>query len=312
MPEAKSLYRSFAFFSLLSFSILAANFLFLGKSWQFELAQRWLLLASAIHVFQLIQLWRELSLNHPPEEKQLLPSFGKGTWLSFVRLVSISLLSGFLVVPEGPGIIAWLPAIIYLAAIFSDFFDGYLARINNHVTKLGQKLDTVLDGRGLLVATLLAFHYDRVPWWYLSIGIARYLYSFGVYWRKRNGKEIHELIPNVNRRSLAGTLMVFSIAMLVPIFSPPETKIAASIFLIPFVSNFLIDWWQVSGRKNLFSFWPAFVAYFSPYGMLLLRQLLVVMIIFRLLYFPLNGIYTTIELILAAACGKAISQLGKS
>ena len=310
MLVRKSLVQAFILLTLFSFGLLGAFFLFLSNAWQLDLARKWLFLASAINGIQLYLLWRDLSLNHRPDEKQLLPSFGLGSWLSFVRLLSISLLSGFLIVPEASGTMAWLPANIYLLANLSDFFDGYLARITNHMTKLGQKLDTVLDGRGLLIATLLAFHYDRVPWWYLSIGLARYLYTLGVYWRERRSKEVYELVPKASRRSLAGTLMVFSIAMLVPIFSAPETKIAASIFMIPFLSNFLIDWWQVSGRKNYLSFWRKFVTGFAPNGMLMLRLILVAIIILRIIYFPLNGIYIGIEILLATAT--LIAFLGRT
>lgn len=297
--------KSFAQFAIFSFALLWVLFLFLSNVWQLVHARNWLILSSTVHVYQLARFWPALSLNHRPDEKEVLQSFGLGTRISLVRFISISILSGFLFLPEPSGYLAWLPAIAYLAAIFSDFFDGYLARITNHVTLLGQKLDLDLDARGLLVATLLAFAYGRVPWWYLSIGLARYLFTFGLYWRRRKAKAIYPLQPNVHRRSLAGTLMVFSTAMLIPIFSPPETKLVASLFMLPFLSNFLLDWWQVSGRARLSNFWSEFLsarlARFVPSGMFVLRLTLAGLLLLRVRNVPISGFYSAIEIGLAIA-----------
>ncbi len=303
--NSNKLKRSFALFALTSFAFLWAISSTLAVSWQASFAQTWFLYASLAHLTQLISLWRDFPKNHRPGEKELLPEFGWGSIISFIRMIAISLLWGFLFVPEAPGLMAWLPAFIFLAANFSDLFDGYLARKNDHVTILGQKLDLELDGRGILVATLLAFHYGRVPWWYLSIGLARYIFAFGLEWRKRRGRANFELKPHENRRALAGSLMGFSTAMLVPIFSPPETKLVASLFMIPFMANFIVDWWQVSGRERIYQrwtlFWTKFLGRFRPKGMFIARLLLGLMVLWRITNFPLSNAFTAIELLLALA-----------
>ena len=115
------------------------------------------------------------------ESKPRLFCFGLG--YSATRF-ALGLLAGFVFLPQPSGGLAWLPALLYTLAIMADYLDGYFARLTHHATVLGEILDIEFDALGILMATSLAVHYGQLPWWYLPIGLSRYLFLFGIWWRR--------------------------------------------------------------------------------------------------------------------------------
>src|SRR6187551_3041696 len=66
----------------------------------------------------------------------------------------------------------WAIAVLAVAGI-SDFFDGYLARRWNQVTKLGRILDPTAD-RMLTIAVVLGLGLRGIiPWWLVAVLFAR-------------------------------------------------------------------------------------------------------------------------------------------
>jgi CDP-diacylglycerol--glycerol-3-phosphate 3-phosphatidyltransferase len=157
---------------------------------------------------------------------------------------------GFLFSPRPSGWLAWIPGLLYTIAALLDFVDGYLARRLDQGTRLGEILDMNFDGLGVLTATLLVVQYRQVPLWYLLVGLARYIFLFGLWIRRRLGLEIFALPPDPSRRAQAGLQMGYIFVMLWPVFSPPGTHFAAILFSLPFLSGFLWDWLTVSGVVN--------------------------------------------------------------
>jgi CDP-diacylglycerol--glycerol-3-phosphate 3-phosphatidyltransferase len=164
------------------------------------------------------------------------------------------LLAGFLFSPWPQGWLAYVPGLLYVSAALADLFDGYLARISHHESRLGAELDLSLDGLGILIASLLLVQYGQVQAWYLLVGLARYLFIGGIWLRNRLGKSVHPLAKNSARRPFAGAQMGFAAVALFPVFSPPGTYLAAALFAVPFLIGFLLDWFSVSGISfvNLF------------------------------------------------------------
>lgn len=226
---------------------LATSYVLLWSRWQPAFAARWLLLTSLGFIYLFAILWAGLGENHQEGGDKLLPSFGAGNYLTILRGALIAAVMGFLVSPRPGGWLAWMPGVCYTLAALIDLFDGYVARRARQTTRLGEILDLKLDGLGVLAAALLAARYGQVPAWYLLVGGARYLFIAGLWLRRYLGKPVHELPAIASRRPFAGTQMGFLAVALLPVFSPPITYLAGTLFAIPFLTGFARDWLLASG-----------------------------------------------------------------
>ncbi len=281
--EIANLRIRWALYSLSSMVVIVLSSLLLANIQDAAFARQWVVQACAVMLIQSINLWRLLPQNQRPNDDsqlELLPRFGPGNLMTLIRGSIIAMLSGFLLSEELPGFWAWLPAILYIISDITDFLDGYLARISDTVTRLGETLDMNLDALGVLVVTLLAFQYGTVPWWYLPFGFARYLFLLGLFFHQRAGRPVHALKPSNTRRLFAGLQMGFITVMLFPVVGPPGTTFAATLFLIPFMSMFLIDYLQVTGRGDKLSFWQVWnitslKTWLTDWAPLILRGLVV-------------------------------------
>ena len=218
--------------------------------WQPAFANRWLGLTLLPLLYCLWVAWRGLPENRREGETAVLPNFGWGNRLTLFRGLAVSMVAGFLFSPWPDGWLAWLPMLLYTAADVADYLDGYLARITNHATNLGERLDMEYDGLGMLIVSLLAVWYGQLLEWYLILGLARYLFIFGLWWRERQGLPNRDLPPSVHRRLFAGIQMGFMSSVLWPIMPPEFATIAGTMFAIPTALGFLRDWLVAVGRLD--------------------------------------------------------------
>jgi CDP-diacylglycerol--glycerol-3-phosphate 3-phosphatidyltransferase len=166
---------------------------------------------------------------------------GIGNNLTLLRGVLLAVLIGFLFSPRPAGILAWIPGLLYVLAGVADLFDGYFARVQNHATRLGEILDISYDGAGIFAAALLAVQYGQVPGWYMSVALARFLFLIMIGCLNRLGRPVHELPNSASRRIFAGFQMGFLALVLLPVFTPPGTHLAAVLFAAPFLVGFIHD-----------------------------------------------------------------------
>ena len=132
-----------------------------------------------------------------------------------------------------------------------DYFDGYVARITRHETRLGEWLDTKIDALGLLVAPVLAIGYGRLPIFYIAVSLTYYLFQFGVWYRQKTGRPVIKLEPHPTKRMIAGFQMGLVALALLPVFSRPAMTIAALIFMTPLLAGFLRDWLVICGYLEI-------------------------------------------------------------
>lgn len=208
---------------------------------------RWLLVTVVVLAFEWWILQRNLDKNHRPGQERLLPGLGWANGLTLTRGVGYALLGGFLLLPEPMGRLAWFPALLYTGASVLDYFDGYLARITNHATVLGETLDMEFDGLAILLAVALAIHYGRLPPCYLVLALGRPLFLLGLALRRRRGKPEYPMTDSAQRRIIAGLNMGFASVVLWPIWMAPATTVAAIVFGGPVAVSFLRDWFVVTG-----------------------------------------------------------------
>ncbi len=234
-----------AFFGIL---LLISAFSWLRTWWENPSPLRWLLMSGVAMIYLLWVLWRGLGDNHRQGESELLPKLGLGNILSISRGFILVLFCGFLFSPwPDVGRTTWLPGLLYTLAALPDYLDGVAARLTNHVTKLGETLDVSIDSLGVLGVSVLSVQYGQVPWWYLPVGLARYLFLAGVWVREKLGLPVYPLPFSVRRRGFAALTMGLFFVILYPVFTPPGTHIAATVFAIYLLGGFLWDWFVTIG-----------------------------------------------------------------
>lgn len=242
-----SLRRRGVLFTVSCILVLLLGYVFLVTFWHQTYALRWVLLTGLVLVYQTRLLWISFPTNRRLNDQVLLPDLGWGNVATLVRGVMFAALTGFVFSPRPPGALVWIPALLYTVGSLIDYVDGYLARISNRVTRLGEMLDMSMDGWGFLIATYLAVRYGQTQGWYLIMGMARYLFLVGMWVRTKLKLPNHELLPSVTRRPFAGLQMGFAFVVLWPVFTPPGTFHAAAIFSIPSLAGFFRDWLVVCG-----------------------------------------------------------------
>ena len=243
-----ALRREWVVMALAAALLLAGGWRVLHAGWGAAYALRWLAAALVVSAYGFFHLWRHLGENRRKEPgSPLFADLGVANRLTFARAIFNAMLVGFLLGPWPWGWLAWIPAVLYIASSLMDYLDGYVARITGRTTMLGEALDMKWDGVGLLAAGTLSVLYGQTPVLYLLVGFARYLYLFGLWIHKRRGLTEHELPPSRFRRALAGTQMGFVAVVLLPVFRPPETHVAAVLFAAPLLIGFVRDYLWVTG-----------------------------------------------------------------
>jgi CDP-diacylglycerol---glycerol-3-phosphate 3-phosphatidyltransferase len=236
-----------------------------------EPAWRWALPVALSMGYTLLLLHRSLPDNRRRGETTLFPTLGAANGVTLLRGCLLGVFAGFLLLPQPAGRLAWLPVLIYTAAALTDFVDGYLARVTDQPTLLGERLDIELDSLGALLAVSLAVAYGQLPAWALLMGLARYLFVGGLAWRKRRGLPVCDLPSSIQGRIVAALFMSFVAVVLWPVLDPTATRFAAIWFALPLAASFGRDWLVVSGRVDPSS--PAYRVALGRLRRLLTRRL---------------------------------------
>jgi CDP-diacylglycerol--glycerol-3-phosphate 3-phosphatidyltransferase len=247
-----------------------------------SIALRWLAAAFFGLLLLFASVWANLDRNRTHVQDEMIPRLGAGTTLSILRGAMIVWLAGFLTVPRPSEEASWIPGLIFTAAVGADFFDGYLARRQGMVTRLGQWLDINLDGVAVLTAILVSIHLQTLPLWYLAVGLARFIFLAGIWLRVRLGRPVYGLQESPRRRSLAGVQMIFLCLVLLPVFDPRVVDLLAVVIAAVFLGSFAYDWLEVSGRgdsawlKKVRDLWKNAGGYLPIFARLLTASVLLI------------------------------------
>jgi len=240
--------KGFAVLSVIYLLILTAGFTLSFLNRDLRYAGGWALKVAGVMAYQLIYLLR--NRNRILAGENLDHLWGLANILTLIRGGLIAVLAGFLLVPKPAGILGWLPALLYTLLASLDFLDGYWARKSNTTTRLGELLDQEYDALGILVAVVLTIQYGHLPAAFIYIGLAKYVFSWGIAWRKHRGATVYSLPPSYMRRRLAGFQMGILAVFLWPIARPPGTLLAELIVGVPLLFGFIRDWLLVSGALD--------------------------------------------------------------
>lgn len=253
MEIPRSLAKNWWTAAFISFGAVMGVNLAISAHWPIPFDWKRLALPFLPLIYVLAVVRSGLSLNYRPGETQLLAHLGTANGITVVRGVLVSLLSGFWFWPLAIPFcfrysFAWLPGIVYGATALLDLLDGIVARHSDHITRLGEKLDTRFDALGLLIAVVVGIALGQLPLFFVAVALAYYVFSVGKLVRRCAGQVVIPLRPRPAARLIAGLNMGFVGAALLPIFRPPATTLAAMVFMVPLLAGFIRDWLVVCGR----------------------------------------------------------------
>lgn len=210
---------------------------------------RWLAVAAPVFGYELWFVRRALARNHPPDDDgDVAPTLGLANAVTLGRGWLYAGVAGFLLIVPPPGSVwRWVPVLWYGGGAALDWVDGRVARTVGRRTALGTKLDMAFDTVGFLVAPLVGVVWGRLPVWYLSISVARYLFKAGRGWHRRRGRAVADLPPSRVRRPLAGLQMAFITVALVPLVPVTVVRPLAAVVVVPSLLVFGRDYLVVAG-----------------------------------------------------------------
>lgn len=96
-----------------------------------------------------------------------IKTFNLPTILTLIRILIIPIF--IMKAPNNPQ----FGAVLFFIASITDFFDGYLARKFNQITKLGIILDPIADKLLIITALIILVDLVRVPTWIATLIILR-------------------------------------------------------------------------------------------------------------------------------------------
>lgn len=201
----------------------------------------------AVLLFELLMLYRIIITHSSERTASNTEQFTLASWLTILRGAMLPLLGGFILI-EPTGTFIWAPAVLFAVAAGLDLVDGAVARATETVTDLGGKLDGGTDGIVVLVGSIAAVSQHAAPLLFLLVGCALYIFNTGKWYRRYHDRPVYELPQSQLRRVLGATIMALIFISLLPIVPTEYTRIAALVFMIPFLLNFTRDWLTVSGR----------------------------------------------------------------
>ncbi|MBN2146527.1 MAG: hypothetical protein JW726_04025 [Anaerolineales bacterium] len=221
---------------------------FVQSWWEPAYAARWMILSGLALAYLLWSLWRGLEHNAHSAEGSLVANFGFATVITIWRGVLVAALAGFLISPCPSGWQAWLPGALLILITLIGWANAFIVQRGTNPTLLGTMLETRLNELSFLIAVVLVVQYGQAPWWYLIIGLYPFLLQAIAWLRRRQGKPLYRLPTSRLSRLLAGVQQTFLCAILLPIFSPPATTVAAILFAMIALHGFASDCLIVSGK----------------------------------------------------------------
>lgn len=96
--------------------------------------------------------------------------------LTLLRILVVPVVALLLYVPDGrdvPFFRSVVATVLFTVAMFTDLFDGYIARRYGMVTALGKLLDPLADKLLLCAAMVMLIPPGRVPAWIVAVIVAR-------------------------------------------------------------------------------------------------------------------------------------------
>jgi CDP-diacylglycerol---glycerol-3-phosphate 3-phosphatidyltransferase len=213
------------------------------------LAAQWGAPSGAVLGLFLVALRRSLHLNRRARENVIFGEFGGANLLTLSRGGATAALAGFLLPAHPHPPLLWLPPGLFLFVALGDILDGHWARSSGRETLLGKRLDGMVDALAILVGVVVAVQWGRLPTWFLTLGLAPYLFGLAVDLRRRMGKPSHPLPHRLSRRLVGAVVYGFVAVSLSPFLSRELLSWVAVPVALAVLASFWADWRAFAGRE---------------------------------------------------------------
>lgn len=190
------------------------------------------------------QLWY---VSYTIGTRLTLDVLGPANALTILRGALYAIVAGFVVVPIETTL-AWVPALCYGSGVVLDRLDGAVARSIGQETELGQRLDMAFDTFGFVVAPLVAALWGLLPFYYLLLSAARYVFVAAVGFHRWRGGKVHSLPDSDLRKYLAGGQMAFVSVAFAPPVPTSFIHTITPLVLAPSFPVFARDYPYATGR----------------------------------------------------------------
>lgn len=138
--------------------------------------------------------------------------------LTLVRIIAGPVLGYFIYLEHRTGDASYVThqMAVVVVIILSDFFDGFLARLMNQVSRLGQFLDPVADKFAVIVAMVFLALFKGFPLWVLVLVLVREAIAVvaGVILFTKNDIEVK---PNIFGKLCAASMALSGIIYVISI-----------------------------------------------------------------------------------------------
>lgn len=130
----------------------------------------------------------------PPEQTRSDQPWRVWTIPNAIGFVRLALIPAFLVLSlaSDDGTDA-LPAVLYAITAWSDYADGFAARLTGQYSRFGALLDPVVDRLLVIAGVVACWDHDLLPRWALAVLVARELLMLLVGWALRHRGVVLEI-----------------------------------------------------------------------------------------------------------------------
>ena len=165
--------------------------------------------------------------------------FTVSNFLTVSRVIAVPFVTYYMYIESitGNPVYRYYQFAFFLVIVVSDFFDGFLARAFDQISRLGQFLDPIADKICLLCIGGSLVYYKDFPLWMLVIGLCRELFFVIValfLFYRRDVEVKPNMLGKVSVACMALSAIIYLLSLDYMIFPPVGLKELSVILILVF------------------------------------------------------------------------------
>lgn len=123
---------------------------------------------------------------------------------------------------------SWPAAVVFAAASFTDFLDGYLARHTDRPSRFGRIADPLADRLLINMALVLLWYQGRLPWWLAVPVLLRDIWLAAFFRARGIGSRV---AVNMTGKTATALIMLSLVLLMVTTAPWPQVLFGAGLVL---------------------------------------------------------------------------------